>query len=262
MDKVYPSKTHMVIRGLEKDIDPIQPRQEGEEVLSSEYPYLSVIGELMYLINNTRPNIALAANLLARYSAAPTMRYWNEVKDVLRYFQGISNLGLFYKKNQDLSFIGYADAGYLSDPHNRKSQTGFVFLHGGTGILWNSCKQTLIDTSINHSQIIALYEATRECAWLHRVINYIQISCGIELIGSPTIIYKDNAACVAQMQTSYVKSNHTKHITSKLFYPHELQVNGEINIPQIKSCNNLADLFTKSLLYTTFSKCVIGIDMR
>jgi len=30
--------------------------------------------------------------------------------------------------------IGYIDAGYLSNPHNGKSQTGFVFLYGGTAI--------------------------------------------------------------------------------------------------------------------------------
>jgi hypothetical protein len=78
-----------------------------------------------------------------------------------------------------VSLIGYADAEYLNDPHNGKSQTSFVFLHGGTVISWKSCKHTLIGTSTNHSEIIALYEATRECAWLHRVINHIQISCGI-----------------------------------------------------------------------------------
>jgi hypothetical protein len=44
-------------------------------------------------------------------------------------------MSLFYQKNQDLGLIGYADAGYLSDLHNGKSQTGFVFLHGGTTIL-------------------------------------------------------------------------------------------------------------------------------
>jgi hypothetical protein len=93
------------------------------------------------------------------------------------------------------------------------------------------------------------------------VINHIQVSCGIEPIGSPTIIYKDNAACIAQMQSSYVKSNVTKHITQKLFYPHELQVNGEISMMQTKSCDNLADLFTKSLPYCIFSKCVAGIGM-
>jgi hypothetical protein len=53
MDKAYPSKTSLVVRALEKDSDPFQPRQEGEEVLGSEYPYLSAIGALMYLANNT-----------------------------------------------------------------------------------------------------------------------------------------------------------------------------------------------------------------
>jgi hypothetical protein len=96
------------------------------------------------------------------------------------------------------------------------------------------------------------------------VINHTQVSCGIEPIGSPTIIYEDNVACVTQMQSGYVKSNVTKYITPKLFYPHELQVNCDIIIFQIKSCNNLADFFTKSLPYATFSKCVagIGIGMR
>jgi hypothetical protein len=73
MDKAYPSKTIMVVRALEKDTDPFRPRQEGEEVLGSEYPYLSAIGALMYLSYNTRPDITFTVNLLVRYSAAPTM---------------------------------------------------------------------------------------------------------------------------------------------------------------------------------------------
>jgi hypothetical protein len=83
MDKAYPSKTPMVVRALEKDTDPFRPRQEEEEVLGSEYPYLSDIRALMYLANNTRPDIIFAVNLLIRYSAAPTMHHWNRVKNVL-----------------------------------------------------------------------------------------------------------------------------------------------------------------------------------
>ena len=82
-----------------------------------------------------------------------------------------------------------------------------------------SSKQTLTATSTNHSEIIALYEASRECVWLRRMINHIQQSCGIGSIESLTIIYEDNSACVTQMQSSYIKSNITKHIVSKLFYP-------------------------------------------
>jgi hypothetical protein len=76
--------------------------------------------------------------------------------------------------------------------------------------------------STNHSEIITLYESSRECAWLHRVINHIETSCDIGALESPTIIYEDNAACVVQMQTGYIKINYMKHISPKLFYPHEL----------------------------------------
>jgi hypothetical protein len=53
-----------------------------------------------------------------------------------------------------------------------------------------------------------------------------------------------------------------KHISLKLFYPHELKEHGEISILQTKSCDNLADLFTKSLPLAIFDKCVKGIGMR
>jgi hypothetical protein len=99
MDKAYPSKTLMVIRALEKDTGPFRPHQEREEMLGSKYSYLSVIGALIYLANNTRSDITFAVNLLARYSVAPTMCHWNRVKDILRYLRGTPDLGLFYPKN-------------------------------------------------------------------------------------------------------------------------------------------------------------------
>jgi len=57
------------------------------------------------------------------------------------------------------------------------------------------------------------------------------------------------------METGYIKSNINKPISPKLFYPHGLQQNGEIDILKTKSCDNLADLFTKSLPTSPFEKC-------
>ena len=85
MDKCHPLKTPMVIRSLEADKDPFRPKEEDEEVLGPELPYLSAIGALIYLANCTRPDIALAVNLLARYSAAPTRKHWVGVKTILKY---------------------------------------------------------------------------------------------------------------------------------------------------------------------------------
>jgi hypothetical protein len=94
------------------------------------------------------------------------------------------------------------------------------------------------------------------------MINYIIQLCGIGALETPTIIFEDNLACVTQMKSGYIKSNMTKHIIPKLFYPHELQKNGEIEILQTKSRDNIVDLFTKSLPYSTFRKYVEGIGMR
>ena len=134
MDKSYPSKTPMVVRSLDMNKDQFRLKDEDEELLGTEVPYLSAIGALMYVANCTRPDIAFAVNLLARHSAAPTKRHWTGVKNIFRYLQGTIDLGLFYQFDQDKSIIGYTDAGYLLDPHNARSQTGFVFLHGGTAI--------------------------------------------------------------------------------------------------------------------------------
>jgi hypothetical protein len=106
--------------------------------------------------------------------------------------------------------------------------------------------------STNHSKIIALFEASCECVWIHRMVNHILTTCGIGSIESPTIIYEDNSTYVVQMETCYIKSNINKHIAPKLFYPYKLQEKGDINISQTKSCDNLADSFTKSLPYSMF----------
>jgi hypothetical protein len=44
------------------------------------------------------------------------------------------DLGLLFRKNQDSGLIRFANVGYLSDPQNARSQTGFMFLYGGTDI--------------------------------------------------------------------------------------------------------------------------------
>jgi hypothetical protein len=61
---------------------------------------------------------------------------------------------------------------------------------------------------------------------------------------------------------NHKKTSYTKHISPKLFYQHELQEGGGISILQIKSCDSLADLFTKFLPLVIFDKYVKGIGMR
>ena len=223
MNKTHPLSSPMVVRSLDVKKDPFRPKEDDEKTLGPKVPYLSAIGALMYLMNCTRPNIAFPVNLLARYSSAPNQRHWNDVKHVLCYLRGTTDMGLFYPHYSNPQLVGYADAGYLLDPLKGRSQTGYLFTYGNTAILWKSVKQTISTTSSNHSEIIAIYEASRECVWLRLVIQHIQEKCGLSSIKrSPTILYEDNAACITQIRGGYIKGDRTKYISPKFFYTHEL----------------------------------------
>ena len=72
-------------------------------------------------------------------------------------------MGLFYPKAMEPQLLGYADARYLLDPHKGQSQTGYIFTYGNTVISWRSVKKTMVATSSNHSEILVIHEASREC---------------------------------------------------------------------------------------------------
>nr|GMD28330.1 Copia protein [Ipomoea batatas] len=127
-------------------------------------------------------------------------------------------------------------------------------------VLLYPTKQTLVATSSNHAELIAIHEASRECVWLRSITRYIIGACGLPVDNTATTIYEDNAACIAQLKEGYIKGDRIKHISPKFFFTHDLQKKNEINIQQIRSCDNLADLFTKALPTTTFKKLVRGID--
>ena len=75
MDKSHPLSTPMVVWSLKVDKGPFRPKEDIEDILGPEVPYLSAIGALLYVTNYTKPNMAFAVNLLARFSASPTRRH-------------------------------------------------------------------------------------------------------------------------------------------------------------------------------------------
>jgi len=85
MDKAHPLSSPMVVRSLDINKDPFRPHENEGELVDDEIPYLSAIGALMYLANNSGPYIAFSVSLLARFSSSPTRRHWNGIKHIFRY---------------------------------------------------------------------------------------------------------------------------------------------------------------------------------
>ena len=74
----------MIVHSLEVKKDIFYPKENNEELFGPKAPYYSVIGVSMNLANYTWPNIAFLANLLVRYSSAPTQRHWNKINHVIQ----------------------------------------------------------------------------------------------------------------------------------------------------------------------------------
>ncbi|XP_048620222.1 uncharacterized protein LOC125590629 [Brassica napus] len=92
--------------------------------------------------------------------------------------------------------------------------------------------------------------------------QHVRSDCGMVECKEPTVMYEDNAVCIAQLKDGYIKGYMTKHILPKFFFTHELQKADEVHIVQIWSSENFADLFTKSLPTSTSRKLTHQIGMR
>ena len=78
---------------------------------------------------------------------------------------------------------------------------------------------------------------------------------------NPTLMFEDNTTCIEQLKKGYIKGDNTKHISPKFFFTHDLQENGQIEVLQIRSSDNLANLFTKTLPPSVFEKLINKIGM-
>ena len=84
MEKSYPAHTPMEVNGERTVYD---DAKEEEPLLDDKTPYFKAVGELMWLANRTRPDIAYVVNVLARHVQKPTARYLGRRKKYNALFE-------------------------------------------------------------------------------------------------------------------------------------------------------------------------------
>ena len=77
-----------------------------------QFAYRSAIGCLMYLANNTRPDIMFAVHFLARFQNNPLDVHFVMIKRIFRYLNGTRNLGIKFDKTNDAIIDTYVDASF------------------------------------------------------------------------------------------------------------------------------------------------------
>ena len=146
------------------------PKTEEERDHMSNVPYASAIGNLMYAMVCTRPDIAHVVGVVSSFMSRPRKQHWEAVKWILRYLRGSFDTCLCFT-SESLKLQDYVDADFAGDIDGRKSTTGLVFTLGGTAISWVSNLQKIVILSTTKVEYVAATETGKEMIWLHGFLD-------------------------------------------------------------------------------------------
>jgi hypothetical protein len=229
---------------------------------SESWNYASIVGMLMYLANQTRPDIAFAVHQVARYTHNPREIHGKAVKRIVRYLAGTKNEGLIFTPNFDVGLEMYCDADFAGlwkteDPANSasvKSRTGFVIKLYGCPLLWTSRLQTEIAASTLEAEYIALSSGMRDLIPIRGLyqsmaqhMNFQDAGCLVRCT-----VFEDNQGALA-LATSPKLTPRTKHIGVKYHFFREHVLSGKITLEFIPSIRQQADILTKGLTTVKFN---------
>ena len=88
-----------------------------------------MIGKLQYVIH-TRPDIALAIGIVARFLAKRRENHMMAITRILRYLKGTKDYGLWYTYGGNIDLKVFTDADWVGNLDDRKSTSGEAFFLG------------------------------------------------------------------------------------------------------------------------------------
>ena len=234
-------RANLVAMPLDPNV-PLVPNPEGNEGDHSN-SFARLLGELQYIANATRPDIAYAVNRLASYTANPSLQHIGALKRILRYLSSTKTHGIVYKAlpQESSFFFGYADASY-GNADDRRSISGYVFLAGDGAITWCSRKQTTIALSLTEAEYVALSEAAQEACWLRSLYSEL----GLLQEEVPTLIRGDNEGSIAMAKNPQFHKR-SKHIAIRWHWVRDLVQEGKIYVNSCRDPEQTVDVLTKAL---------------
>ena len=240
-------------------------KDEGGEPAMERWSYPSVVGMLMYLASNSRPDIAFAVHQCARFSHCTKRSHKRAVKRIVRYLQGTKDKGLIIKPTQNLQIDLYADADFAGlwnseddqDPICVKSRSGYILTIGNVPLVWKSKLQTEIALSTMESEYIALSLAMRELVGMRALFDEVKLILDLpgETQTNLSRVFEDNEACRKLASSTMPKlTPRSKHIAVKYHWFQEKLEPMNIVILLIDTKSQLADIFTKGLVQKEFEE--------
>ncbi|GKG11324.1 hypothetical protein Tco_0342724, partial [Tanacetum coccineum] len=104
----------------------------------------------------SRPDIAYATFVCARYQACPTFKHLKEVKRIFQYLRQSYNMGLWYPKDSEFELIAYLNADHAECKDDCKSKSGGLQFQGEKLVSWSLKKQDCTTMSTAEAEYVSL----------------------------------------------------------------------------------------------------------
>nr|CAN62086.1 hypothetical protein VITISV_035123 [Vitis vinifera] len=228
---------------------------EPNQVSTDKGRYQRLVGRLMYLAH-TRPDLAYALSVVSQYMHNLGEQHMNAIMRILRYLKNAPGKRILFAKNVDHQSIEvYTDADWAGAVDDRRSTSGYFTFVGGNLVTWKSKKQNVIARSSAEAEFRGMALGLCEALWLRLLLQDLGY-----LSRQPIRLFCDNkAAC--DIAHNPVQHDRTKHVEVDRFFIKEKLDDKIVELPKIRSENQLADILTKAVSSQVFSKFLDKLGM-
>ena len=174
-----------------------------------------MIRKLQYVVP-TRLDIALAVDIVERFSKNPKENHMMEIKRIMRYLKGTEDYGLWYKKGGNLDLKAFTYIDWVGSVDDRKSTRGGAFFLGKILVSWTSKKNFFISQAIVEARYVVEVVNCSNVVWF----NQLLVGTKIE-IKDPVVIHFDNTSAI-NISKNHVMYTKTKHNAIKYHFFREL----------------------------------------
>jgi hypothetical protein len=240
MENCHPAPTPSVVGCVLTKA--MSPKTDGERKELGEMPttYRQACGALMYLMTQTRPDIAEAVRSVCRFMSDPGRLHWTAVKRILRYLQGTSNMGITFSGSAGMELRGYCDSDYANDLDCRRSVTGYVTYLAGAPVSWGATLQRSVALSTTEAEYMALSDACKEVIWMRGLLAELGYPQGT------TTVFEDNHGAIALSEND-VHHKRTKHIDVRYHFTRDCVEDKTVIMEYLHTKEMIADILTKPL---------------
>jgi hypothetical protein len=264
-----------LVRALDsaESLDP----SERSRLDNTRFRYHAAIGELIWSMITTRPELSYPVVKLSQFATSPATIHYDAVHVIFQYLSGTRNDGITYTRPEPMTLgpvlkhtplrsqpterldehvptenlttlYGYSDADWAMYIRHRRSISGMVLFIAGAVVAWKTHVQPTVALSTAESEFLAASDTGRLGILIRAVLAEL-----LQPQHTATTVYEDNDAC-RMVVNSTAPTCQMRQIAIRDFALQDWTERNLISLTACASNANASDMFTKQVGNILFAR--------